>query len=396
MKQINVTLEFVTPAFIGAAENQRVSEFRLSSLKSLLRYWWRQFQDQSDTSGMFEKERMIFGSTENRSGFFLYELDRSQLRFDYSGEAYRAPRGSGQSYLFYSCIGRGRRQPGRKRWIVEGSKVSFVIHFAGAEDDQIKETLLSLWLLQTFGGLGSRSRRGAGSFQIEVTDSPQDMKKDVQELFGKTAEDLVQAIQGKGDDWSNLIHGVSPIHKALTTQSHFRRFGPRASIDDVLDELGKAMRKIRSCFTYNPRNSSPLHRQAAALHLAGSSGSTYSGPDPIQKTAFGLPITCNFKQRNSKGGLIRNDRGNPIFEDWKITLKPVFHERRSSPLFISVKKDRATKQYYANLLILWEEFLPPGEKIAIIKKDSAGRTTSLGDITVPTSKPLKDFLRSLP
>jgi hypothetical protein len=156
------------------------------------------------------------------------------------------------------------------------------------------------------------------------------------------------------------------------------------------------MKDQRSCFTYDPRNSSPLHRQAAALHAAGSSGTTYLGPDPIQKTAFGLPIICNFKRRNSIGRLIRDSKGRPIFEDWKITLKPVSHERRASPLFISVKRDRDTKKYYANLLILWGEFLPPGEKIAVIKKDNAGGTRSLGNIAAPTSAALESFLRSLP
>lgn len=381
-------MQFLTPCFLGGANPETQGEFRLGALKSLLRYWWRQFQDQSDTSNMFDRESMVFGSTENRSRFSLYELDRSQLIFDSSGKAYSAPRDSGRSYLFYSCIGRGK-------WIAEHSKVSFALHFVGDDDRQVKETLLSLWLLQTFGGLGSRSRRGAGSFQIEVTDSPEDMKESVQELFDSTAEDMVRAIQGEGDDWFTLIHKASPIYKALITPDHFRRFGPKSSADDILNELGQTMKDLRSCFTYDPRNSSPLHRQAAALHSAGSSGTTYSGPAPIEKTAFGLPIICNFKQRDSMGRLIRDSKGRPIFEDWKITLKPVSHERRASPLFISVKRDRETKKYYANLLILREEFLPPGEKIAVIKKDNAGET-NLGDVTAPTSAALQNFLRSLP
>jgi len=283
------------------------------------------------------------------------------------------------------------------KWIAERSKVCFAIHFTGTDVTQIKETLLSLWLLQTFGGLGSRSRRGAGSFQIEVKDSPWDLKEKVEELFKSTAEDMVQAIQGEGNDWSKLIHKASPIYKALTTLARFHRFGPKKRADDILDELGKRMKKkdFRRCFTYDPCNSSSLHKQAAALHSAGKSETPYNGPDPIEKTAFGLPIICNFKQRDSMGRLIRDSKDRPIFEDWKITLQPASHERRASPLFISVKRDRETKKYYANLLILWEAFLSPSENIAIIKKDSDGET-SLGNVKVPTSKALEDFLRSLP
>jgi CRISPR-associated protein Cmr1 len=390
-------MQFLTPCFLGGADPERQGEFRLGALKNLLRYWWRQFQDQGDTENLFGRESMIFGSTKNRSPFSLYELDRSRLRFDSSGNAYSAPGGSGRSYLFYSCIGRGRAQPGRTKWLAEGSKVSFVMHFSGAEDWQIKETLLSLWLLQTFGGLGSRSRRGAGSFQIKVTDSPENMKESVLKIFESTAEDLVRAIQhGRGDDWSSLIHTSSPIYKGLATVGHFRRFpqmGSKLSADNVLDELGNKMRDdFRSCFTYNTHDPSPLHRVAAALHSAGKSGTKYTGPDPIEKTAFGLPIICNFRRRDSSGRPVGFER------DWTIILEPAHrdHERRASPLFISVKKNQINDQYYANLLILWEEFLPKGEKIAVVKRDRGGTTTSLGAINQPTSKPLEDFLGSLP
>jgi len=388
-------MEFLTPCFLGGADPNNQGEFRLEALKSLSRYWWRQFQDQSDSLRMFEKESKIFGSTENRSKFLLYELDRSQLTFDNSGSAYKAPRGSEQSYLFYSCVGRGPKQPGRRRWITEGSKVSFAMHFVGAEEKQIKETLLSLWLLQTFGGLGSRSRRGAGSFQIDVEDCPKDMKQSLEKLFGSTAEDLVRAIQGEErDNWFNLIDESSPIYRALANPNHFRRFGQKKSANEVLDELGKKMRDFRSCFTYNPGNFSLLHRQAAALHSAGISNRAYSGPNPIEKTVFGLPIICNFKRRDSTGKLVRDCQGRPTFENWQIVLRPESQERRASPLFISVKRDKKGL-YYANLLILWEEFLPQGERIAIVKKQR-NREIRLGYVSVPTVTALEDFLRRLP
>lgn len=390
-----IKITFLTPCFLGGAEPTSHSEFRLASLKGLLRYWWRQFQDQSDTKALFKKESEIFGSREKGSGFFLYELDRSGLCFERSG--------GGKSYLFFSCIPRGQNQPGRN-WIKEGSSISFAICFVKPDDNQIKQILLSLWLLQTFGGLGSRSRRGAGSFQVEaaeVQDATADIETWVQNLFNSQASDLVDVIKTNRCNQDNrfqFIADKSPIYVNLTKQNHFHQFRPMAHTscaDEILEILGQRMRTFRSCFTHNDHSRSPLHIQAIALHKAGKTD-IYEGPNPIEKTAFGLPIIFNFKKRDKNGTLIRDDRGGQKFEDWRIILRPKSYERRASPLFISIKKDPTQNNYCANLLILWGSFLPQNEGIAIIRRRRGDNNEeTLGNLAIPTAKALEEFLEFL-
>ena len=402
-----IKITFLTPCFLGGAEPTSQSEFRLASLKGLLRYWWRQFQDQSNTATLFNKESEIFGSREKGSGFFLYELDRSGLCFEQSQNGY-TQRSGGKSYLFFSCIPRGQNQPGRN-WIKEGSSISFAICFVKPDDNQIKQILLSLWLLQTFGGLGSRSRRGAGSFQVEaaeVQDATADIETWVQNLFNSQASDLVNVININNrcnkDNRFQLIADNSPIYVNLTQQNHFHQFRPMAHTscaDEILEMLGQRMRTFRSCFTFNNRSNLLPHIQAAALHKAGKTN-IYEGPNPIEKTAFGLPIIFNFKKRDKNGTLIQDDRGRQKFEDWRITLRPNSYERRASPLFISIKKDPKQNNYYANLLILWGSFLPQNERIAIIKRrrgDNRGDNNeeTLGNLNLPTARALEKFLEFL-
>jgi len=395
-----ITITFLTPCFLGGAEPASHSEFRLASLKGLLRYWWRQFQDQSNTQALFNKESEIFGSREKGSGFFLYELDRSGLCFERSENGY-TQRSGGKSYLFFSCIPRGPNQPGRKNWIKEGSSISFAICFVKLDDNQIKQILLSLWLLQTFGGLGSRSRRGAGSFQVKEADvqgDREDIKTWVQNLFNSQASDLVDVININGcnkDNRFQFIAGNSPIYVNLKQQNHFHQFRPTHPIscaDEILEMLGQRMRTFRSCFTFNNRSNLLPHIQAAALHKAGKTN-IYEGPNPIEKTAFGLPIIFNFKKRDLDGTL---DRGNQKFEDWRIILRPKSYERRASPLFISIKKDPKQNNYYANLLILWGSFLPQNEGIAIIRRRRGDNNEeTLGNLAIPTAKALEKFLEFL-
>ena len=392
-------LEFLTPAFIGGADPSTKADFSLKPLKSAMRYWWRQFQDLSDPTVVFQKESRIFGNTHGRSIFSLRLTDRADMHFQHSNDGYRPPANSGRSYLLYSCISRGAQQRGRKEWIPAGGKVGFQMAFLADDFSSIKQALFSLWLVQTFGGLGTRSRRGGGSFLLSLGDSPKEYGTDTNELFEMIAEDLRAALldSRSGNNYSSLIVPSSPLASGLTSADRYKAISPLNTADDVLDLLGERLRDSRSCFTYSTRGTDPLHRQAQTLHASGARG-LYTGPDQIPKCAFGLPLIFNFKRRDAAGRVQREaGTGRVVFEDWQIVLKPADHERRASPLFLSVKRNRGDSRHYANALVLWSPYLPGGEAIEVIKKpkgSSAG--TTIGGVSQPAITVLTDFIRSLP
>lgn len=391
------TLKFVTPAYLGGSDNLKQAEFRLPSLKGVLRYWWRQFQKQDTVEDLFRKEGAIFGSTEGRSRISLRVLNTEQELRDLVeswGVSFDSNSEKGLKYLFYSCEKRGQRQPGRQRRIKAGAEIQMEMRLAGT-DRQNREAILALYFAQTFGGLGLRSRRGGGSFLIV----PQDAPLELPPLFAAKANDVINAFQNSErspslSEWVSLIESGSPLHQALT-QGYFREVPEEKGEkpEDLLNRIGIGMKKYRSIWDHDRDPKTPFRQEALALHSGGSAGS-YSDPNPLSKSAFGLPIIYNFKQRNNAGIPIRNATEGFQFEDWRIELSPVTNERRASPLFISIHQD-AKAIPYANILILWDCFLPDREQVAISKVESIGGTTvktPLGTVNQPSVSTLTDFL----
>ncbi len=59
MKKLTFELEFITPAFIGGANQQ--AELRPASFVGLLRWWWRALKGECDIKKLREEEIKIFG-----------------------------------------------------------------------------------------------------------------------------------------------------------------------------------------------------------------------------------------------------------------------------------------------------------------------------------------------
>lgn len=402
MIKITFDLEFLTPTFIGGTDPPNRTDFTLKPLKAALRYWWRQFQDNSDTTQLFKNESKLFGDTDRASPVALRLIDNSRLILDTSGSPFQVSNQSGRAYLLYSCIGRGYRQPGRSKWITPGSVVSIEISFRNMDDSNIRAVLFSLWLTQTFGGLGTRSRRGAGSFQISLSPADPLWHNDTTNLFNLTAVNLIDQIlqtNWDSDPWFGLILPASPLYSALITPNRLKVTSTSfLDANSLMDQLGNAMKRQRSCWDHTRHGA--FCQQAQALHQAGNTGA-YNGSDPIAKTAFGLPIVYNFKQRNDAGNLIYDAQHRPIFEDWQIIAQPTHYERRASPLFLSVKRrPTALPEFYANILILWNGFLPPGETIQIEKKSKGNNPLPppafSHTFNQPTASALEDYVRSIP
>ena len=76
MSGLQVELETVTPLYMGGAFQQ--PEFRIPSVKGLLRYWYRALDPK-----FRERESVIFGSASTRQSGFLMRLVESPSAIDY-------------------------------------------------------------------------------------------------------------------------------------------------------------------------------------------------------------------------------------------------------------------------------------------------------------------------
>ncbi len=384
MKEVNLKLKFLTPAFISGVDNRNYAEFRLPEFKGLLRFWWRAFcVDPKDTKIVFKKEKEIFGSTENRSPFLL-RLEEPLRNYIYHNRTpfnYNQP---GIKYLFYSMYQRGENFSGRSGWIFENREIPLRIIFF--KEEVIPDVLKALWLLENFGGIGARCRRGAGSFKITQI-SGIEVNSGVPEFMcqwkthGNNLSEEIKNFITEG------LEKIDPPGKNLPNYTAYNRDNFLCKVcvgndfnswEEAADWIGQELQKFR---THRRLNNipAPFNNEARGLHSFAQTG-RYTGPDPITKTAFGLPIIYNFERASL--------RVKASFE-----LTGGEEGRRASPLFIKIGSIR--NKYYILVSLIWSKFLPDNQeiKIEVLKGRGRGGTHQL-------SQPQKDaivyFIDSLP
>ena len=164
--EVDVKIKFLTPAFIGGAEPGESSEFNEKALKGALRFWWRAFLSDPtwNNKKLLEEESKIFGGLDQKSSFSINIVERAESlnRNDFDITTF-----NGIKYLFYPKITRidfHKQILKSKAYIEPGS--NYTIKFTFFKDSTIEPVLKSLLFLEKFGGIGARSRRGAGSFKI--------------------------------------------------------------------------------------------------------------------------------------------------------------------------------------------------------------------------------------
>lgn len=396
MLKMELELRFLTPAFTGGADPRLQTEFAPKALKSAMRHWWRETQDWSDTRRLFAREEELFGHTERASPFFIHSLASHHLQIDCDSNGYLSnnPQ-AGRSYLFFSCRKQGK-SAGRTSWISPKSRVTVGLTFLRSEPDIVDPVLYSLWLAQSFGGLGARSRRGAGSFALDLVGCPAAFDY-LQQLFAVEAREFIEHWLKPSPSPTGslparffpLINTASPLSGAWNAADHFKRTQSRATAEEVLDVIGEKMRSYRAVYG---AGGTAFQVDARALHAYAVSEAkvTYRGRDPLPKHAFGLPVQYNFRRRAGKG-----------FENQYIEASPQSHDRRASPLRISIKQEVSgqRRQYYANLLILWHHFLPARERISLsVRQRRHTGTPVKTHLTDPPRDPqaIIDFMRTVP
>jgi CRISPR-associated protein Cmr1 len=180
LEKVNFTCEVITPMFLGGADGKS-AELRTASIKGDLRFWWRALYGGDDINGMKKREGEIFGSTEEKSNLIINIHNRPKpvLNNLPKGEKFKAS-SNGKTFLLsiidYLAYGlyeykKGNGNIYNKEHFIPNSK--FEIEFKFNKQHE-KEILNSFNVLVFFGGLGSRSRNGFGSF--DINDIENDLK----------------------------------------------------------------------------------------------------------------------------------------------------------------------------------------------------------------------------
>ncbi len=193
------TFCILTPIIMGGAN--RNLEFRIPSIKGILRWWFRFYYAGmvDDLGKLKEKEGEIFGSTERACQFYI------------------SPEGRTDAYLRMNDNSKPIKRPAYP------PNQEFVLLFKSPfiYDNWSQDLETSLKFLSLFGGLGARWRRGFGSVEVkgfkwegEDLDSLGDFAKNIisnykckynlsQQNFMNITNTVVYIVKPKNGFWRN-------------------------------------------------------------------------------------------------------------------------------------------------------------------------------------------------
>lgn len=192
MEQLSYEIRFVTPAFLGDAEQN--GAWRTPPFKALLRQWWRvaaaREHDYSHRA-LRETEGRLFGNAwlEPKNGQSQFCKSRILLRLDpwsmgnLSSDRWpggpmekvmttRDAKGPGISadlYMGYGPVLPPNKRDGRTRITIRNAidPADSARLRIGVESELKTDVAAVLQLIQWFGSMGSRSRNGWGSLELE-------------------------------------------------------------------------------------------------------------------------------------------------------------------------------------------------------------------------------------
>jgi len=151
--EFQVTLETVTPLFLGGSDPRGSPELRTASFRGALRFWLRALLGGilgDKPAEIFRHESQVFGSTDHASPIKLrLQAKREGLKWDEYNPLLHKPDHEVR-FRFKGFV----------------PNQSFEIHLLGQNQQAVEQAKKALQLLCYLGGLGRRSRRGFGSLQI--------------------------------------------------------------------------------------------------------------------------------------------------------------------------------------------------------------------------------------
>lgn len=222
--EFSCTLELVTPAFLaGPLQKAEDCDFRPATLRGLLRWWWRTMHaGHVDAKTLARLEAAVWGDTNSCGAVRVTVRNITEPKialYDKSAVAENnlaspASRPSNKTAvpgLYYFTFGMDdyRREDGSRHryqryYVIPGAQwqVTLVARPSVFEvidknarvttrkvitelDILMDQALAALWLLCYYGGVGSKSRKGFGCFDVPVTlkDWTLDRCKNVAERF---------------------------------------------------------------------------------------------------------------------------------------------------------------------------------------------------------------------
>ncbi|QMV15987.1 RAMP superfamily CRISPR-associated protein [Vibrio spartinae] len=355
------------------AHNQ--AEFPLASLKGGLRYWWRALQwvptklkaiqknkktkqlpedeasiDKIALENLHQSERALWGSAEKSKGIGCSKVrivpQNNQIQICRSSDIFPKTETqdkispiqyiAGQAYK----LNEGELSDMSLLRPVATSKgtISFLLYFSPElSEAHIRQVFEALLCFAEFGGLGSRSRKGFGSFSVSFTQSL--IKEDGEALSQqKLHEQFINTIKQELIHSSEITNWRIPPIPAFSAATKWTQFSVDDKMTDqqLLVELGNAYKTARLQIGLNDKtrisNSPPQYPVRLQVGF------------PLVTNRFVIDKNHEPKNRERKTNYSMFYLGKEV-------------KRRGSLVFLSCKLTD-TGKYFIHALLLSSNFLP--------------------------------------
>ena len=186
------TLTLATPAFLAGAKQQSGDcDLRPATLRGLLRWWWRTMHAAHlDRTALRKLETVVWGDAENGGALAVsveggvratvQPFDKRKIARDRKlGDPSRRNIAQGLFYVSYGMDEKVKEQERRRYYAEPGTRWTVTLKARKGRlpdsDRRIEAAEIlgqgeaALWLLCRYGGIGSKARKGFGSFaDVEV------------------------------------------------------------------------------------------------------------------------------------------------------------------------------------------------------------------------------------
>ena len=256
------SLELVTPAFLAGAEQEESDcDLRPGTLRGLLRWWWRTMHvAHLKTDDLRRLETAIWGNTEQGAALALSVVreesnpapalyDKQQIEQEFLQPTDRRT----TQGLFYASYGMDEKKQGKREqrhyvapgaaWNVTLSARKSVLDDLPIEASEIlRQGEAALWLLCHYGGVGSKARKGFGSFadiSIDGIGNIEDSKR--------IGEKLRQKLRLKSSAGSKACSSLDDMLDILEIDTPWRDYW------FALDQLGLAAQRFAQKYKHKKR-----------------------------------------------------------------------------------------------------------------------------------------------
>lgn len=354
MRRISYEIRFLTPAFIGGSD-QTKAELTANGIRGQLRWWFRAVAGgrfTGDLARVSALETNLFGATERQSALRVVVTKQPQRSMDAfpphglvaADIARRAglSRGADQrltvrkdgvevatnaiAYLGFGPV--SWRGTTTRQYLMPGEEGAFFIQYRGL--DQEEEEILgdAVWAWMNLGAIGSRARRGFGSFTCTKVEESGNAKQHAGDAVSPVCPDtstFESACRALFD--RNIAGDHLPIAEWSHLSSDAMVFRAAEPLNDWADAMTAAAAWL---IAFRRRYGMGSGADYDWLKASAATGNPH-------RAGFGLPLPFG------KGDLIVNWSGG----------------RRASPLLVRIAK--LGPGFYPVFTYLPARFLPQGQ-----------------------------------